>query len=79
MKNQISLDNANSESCKINVNSNSQIELKLNVIDLKQSTSTNSGLHSIENSPSTNQVKICSLNLFNTLILLKTAKLINNA
>ena len=61
MKNQIILDNANSESCNINVNSNSQIEIRLNVNNLNQSISTTSKLHSKEKSPLANQVKICSL------------------
>ncbi len=60
MKNQIILDN---------VNSNLQNELELNVNDLNQSISTTSGLHSRENIPSTNQVKICTLNIFKILIL----------
>ncbi len=48
MKNQIILDN---------VNSNLQNELKSNLNDLNQSISTTSGLLSRENIPRTNQVK----------------------
>ena len=54
----------------INVNHNSQIELKLNINDLNQSTSTHSKLYSRENSLHTNQVRIYSLNQSKTLILL---------
>ena len=47
----------------INVNHNSPIELKLNINDLNQSTSTHSKLHSRENSlQQTKQVRIYSLN-----------------